>query len=238
MKQFIKMPTGWIQHEKKLLLFTGKDVGDGVAALKLYIAIALRANDRENSDLRLGETVVTYDMLSEMTSLSRALIARGIEKLKTTGIVSVEAGHANRYLLTNYDANKGWGKLPCSIYKNKYEIKGFRNLSPRNRASLNALKLYLLVVAFRSRATNYASISHEKIEANAGIRINDVATASSILASNELIKVHHIQDATKGHYYTVYRPSGLEPHMHYATLPAELKEQVPNFADQEIESLF
>lgn len=66
----------------------------------------------------------------------------------------------------------------------------FANLDPRAKVHLNALKLYLLLIALRNPVTNEASVGYEKICDYLGIRRNDVPKAAAVLNGLGMTRVH------------------------------------------------
>ncbi|MEJ1268646.1 hypothetical protein WDV93_21620 [Pantoea ananatis] len=84
-KLWVKMPSEWIRN-KKLVGLKWTDAGSPrshkIAALQIFIAIALTSEDRfrtsdgteellEEKELKVYASSVTYDLLMRMTGLSR-----------------------------------------------------------------------------------------------------------------------------------------------------------------------
>lgn len=201
LKAWTKLPTGWIQHEQGLKSFkwsAKEDVDNAgqVAALMLLIALAHHTN-KETGLARLS-----YDAMSDILGISRALVSRGLNELEARKIIVRDPNQIRGTItLTNATEDSGWGKLPASgLYRNG-RIFAFDTFKLRNHAELDALKLYFLIVALRDRKTNRAYISYEKIREHTGIWPNRIRPAISTLAASGLVSVNHVASLTSEHGY-------------------------------------
>ncbi|MGH9425770.1 MAG: hypothetical protein ACRD2L_05620, partial [Terriglobia bacterium] len=86
-------------------------------------------------------------------------------------------------------------KLPTEYLKLDNKLGLF---SLRHSASLAALKLYLLLVTFRSKETNYAAISYEKIAEYTGLNRTAIKKGISILINSELVTVYSSRNPADG----------------------------------------
>jgi hypothetical protein len=98
-------------------------------------------------------------------------------------------------------------------------IAAFNELRLRKESELNALKLYFLFVARRSRETNMANISYSGIEEYTGIERAKIKSAQSLLAALSLIYVEHLPTDTYANgIANAYRIVGIDPYKHMGTL--------------------
>lgn len=252
MQQWVKMPSKWIsdldQQEPPLKQMKLKTYGvaDQVAAMMLYIVFVHRANTKITIDRPVfGECSLTYSHLGEITGLSRAKISAGIQILEKLGLISViRDGRKNKYIVSNYpgDGEGGWAKLPTKgLYKEldrdkksgnnedeipKYmKIEVFHKFKLRSKSEANALKLYLLIIAFRSEKTNSANIGYDKISKYTGILRKDIRTAISHLINFNLIHVDNVKSLNH-HDQTssAYRPLYVDSRKHAGSISAEKAE--------------
>jgi hypothetical protein len=209
-RNWVRLPTGWIE-DGGLKSFTWRDRGiDSLAALMLLIAIAHRA------DQATGEVRVTYNDLVLATGLSRTSVAAGLGKLEGR---LIEKHSQSMYSLTAFDPHGGWAILPYErLYTPRGQIKFFQDLKKRKAIELNALKLYLLFVARRDRDTNQAHISYDKIEAYTGIARDDIKPAISFLLHAGMIYYEPVQSlAHSGRLSHAYRIIGYDSYRNPAT---------------------
>lgn len=190
MNNYARIPTSWIRDQKTIPLrafaWQGKEESKSgyIAALMLYIAMNLMVPDKKGAYVKL-----TYTELSDITSLSRAKVAEGLRLLEQTGLVKIEKkGRSNIYHIFNRDNQSGWGQLPLSLYDDD-QVKPFSQFKLRARAELDGLKLYLLIIAFRSNQINCTRISYEKINEYTGISERHIPAALSLLITLDMIRV-------------------------------------------------
>lgn len=92
--------------------------------------------------------------------------SRGLALLEQHGLITTHAiGNAHRYRLSQFELI-GWGKLPRA---HLLDENRFRGLGLRGAAALNALKLYLALVAFRPNQARHVLLSYDRIEHYTGI---------------------------------------------------------------------
>lgn len=190
--QWTPIPTKWIQYDRGLHRFKwsggpDNDNAGQIAALMLLIVIAHHTN-KETGLARLS-----YDDMMEATGVSRPLVARGLCILEAQGLIARDPNQ-KRGTITLVDATEssGWGKMPAKgLYQNG-RILAFEAFSLRNRAALDALKLYFLLIAFRNNKTNRAHLSYDKINEHSGIHRNRIRIAISLLAANSLVNVNDV----------------------------------------------
>lgn len=195
-----KLPTAWIRYDDKLRNFSVRDIGDSIAALKIYLAIVLKANFKKDKVFDKGGcAAISFTEFEELTGMSRAMVSQGLKKLKREGLVTVEkAGRPNIYWLNNFDDGKGWSKLPKKYLFGKKKLGRIQKLtefSMRHRAHLNALRVYLLLLTFKSG--NSALLSYDKITEYSGMTREHIHPAISVLIDMQLINVTR-DDVTHG----------------------------------------
>jgi hypothetical protein len=196
-ERWSRLPTSWI-HSQGLAAFRGGRLrGGSIAALKLYVAILLTAENNPAADAgpNQGSVALSYDMLAEMTDLSRAMIAQAGRLLVLRGLVWIEKGgrgSPNRYRLIGYERGDPWGKIANRRWFGsplKEGIATLHDLSCRRECDLNALKLYLLFCTFAQNFSHVAMIGYEKIEDYTGIATNRIRQGLSVLIEHGLISV-------------------------------------------------
>lgn len=234
MDTYVRVPTDWIRDQSKPLLhafsWKGQDKAGCIAALMLYIAMNLNVPEKKGAHVKL-----TYTKLSDITSLSRAKVAEGLKLLEETGLVKTEKqGRSNSYHIVNRDNWNGWGQLPVNSLYDDGQIKPFLKFKLRTRAELDALKLYLLIIAFRSNRRNCTIISYEKIHQYTGISERYISAALSLLITLDMIRVDKkLRDEATEKRMNVYWLVGLN-HRHGGNTP---EEAFSNFGDNISSSL-
>lgn len=174
----------WSQHK-----------GGATAALLILFALAVISNKAQRKDgLRKDETVAaTYPEIHAMVPLSRKLISDGLELLvMVKAITKVRDGRRNLFTLNGIDQNGHWCALPQShLHDRQAHLRRLGHFVDQLRRpmSLHALKLYMLILHFRDRHTNFASIGYDKIQGYTGLRRNDINTAKNLLISMELLRL-------------------------------------------------
>ena len=222
MNNFAQIPTRWMKDDKPHSLlrdfsWNSKEKSDYIASLMLYVCIAQHITKIRE------EISISYSQLSGLTNLSRAKISSGISILKNKKIISVSCEKkTNLYGLLWREKEEGWAKLPVkSMYNTDCSlIEPFKNFHLRKKVELDALKLYLILVAFRDEKSNSTVMKYETISNYTGIAMNDIKSASSFLVSLNLINVDksNIEDEMK-RWKNVYRINGINRHRHAGNSP-------------------
>lgn len=187
-----KLPTAWIRYDDKLRCFSVKNIGASIAALKIYLAIVLKANFKPNDVFdKSGCASLSFTEFEDLTGMSRALVAQGLKKLKEHELIVVEKeGRPNIYRLTSYDDERGWSKLPKRYLfgsENLGKIQKITEFSMRHRAHLNALRIYLLLLA--NGNGKWTLLSYDKITEYTGMSREFIHPAISVLIDMQLINV-------------------------------------------------
>lgn len=217
--RWARLPNSWI-YDGKLSAFSAAPARRGAAgaALKLLIAIVVRAVNKRAVDAGpdQGSALLSYDQLMELTDLSRGMVAKGVALLKTSGIVAVEAapGVTSRYRLAGYGPGDTYGRVPKSVlYRGPsvLALKTLYELSLRNEADVNAMKLYLLICGTQDKDTRVALINHHSIWLKTGIPEKKIRRALSVLYEHGLVSHVLVDQADVGKSpATGYRVLGLQ----------------------------
>ena len=223
--QWKMLPTGLVTPElMKSLTWAQADRSSNAAALMMYVGLAVYAapTDEFLSGLKTGEAKPTYEQLKIFSGLSRDLINRGIQKLIELEMISKRKnGVGTIYVLNSYNSSLyRWGKIPHKYFSRKNEIRPvFHNMSVRNKVTLHALKIYLMLIKFRDDRKNYASISYDKLIVQTGVRREDVKRALMVLSENRLIIIDTVRSDYSDHRHNIYRICGVHNTRHLANLP-------------------
>lgn len=227
------MPSYWLRDEQQPSLpemkWVGTQKSDQIAALMIYVVLVHNASDKPSAgNPEVGISRLTYTEIGEITGLSRAKISGGLKILLELQVISsIGLGRNNVYKIVNFEAHGGWAKLPAKgLYSKDYrKIEAFHKLHLRSKNELNALKLYLTIVALRNNATNYAQVGYEKLAGYTGVHRNEIKSALSLLINLELIQVDSATSETN-QFATVnmYRLCHLEPYKHKGTTARKLGE--------------
>lgn len=227
MKDWVRMPSFWLRDESVMplagLRWSGPHKSDRIAALMIYMVLVHHANDQPTAQFPdVGWVTLTYTRLSDVTGLSRSKIAGGLKILEQMGCVEVcQLGRNNSYYVAEYGTHGGWAKLPARrLYtRDLQRIPAFHAFKLRSRVELDALKLYLIIIALRDNATNYAVVSYDRMCEYTGLARNHVKPALSLLVTQAL--VHVDQGATEANQFStknMYRPRYLDPYRHRGTI--------------------
>ena len=190
-----RVPNAWI-YANGLSAFSAapRDRGASGAALKVLMALLMRAVNRraDAAGPDQGVATVSYDQLIELTDLSRAMVAKGVAKLRKTDIQTVETtpGRTSRYRLKNYGPSDNYGLMPKSpLYRgpNIAAMRTLYDLSLRNEADVNALKLYLLFCGIRDRKKQLALVNQQTIWLMTSIPKTKIRRALSVLYEHGLV---------------------------------------------------
>jgi hypothetical protein len=212
-RAWVRLPTDWIRQKSVLSEFVWGRKGEGannVAALMSLIAVAHAANDDT------GVARMTYDDLSDVTSLSRAKLAKGLDVLRLLSLVE-EGQERSHFKLGGYDKARGWGKLPARKMYSGGRIEAFSHFKLRQRAELDALKMFLVFVAFRGEDINAANLSYDGIEKWAGVSTARIKSGLSILTTLEMVRVDRVPKEGEMGIRHRYRLVGVEDRRHLGT---------------------
>lgn len=215
---WISLPSNWVRMKDLCSLSAKGDKADNIMALMCLIVIAHEA------EKMTGLARVTYDQFETALLKSRSLISRGLQVLFDTGRVT-RGETRSEYQLADFDlgASKtnrryAWAKFPCRSLYDGDAISMFKNFKLRSRIELDALKLMLLIAAFRDNDSNMAQISYDKICEYTGMQRESIKRALSLLAINGCVfaEVGPSKQSDYGISYS-YRLPGIDPYNHGGT---------------------
>lgn len=204
------------------------------AALVLLMVLAIRLNlshrGKGFDETRGHEVALSYDEMREMTGFAKATVVKAIMLLESHGaIVSRKEGRRRLYALPQVSEKGKWCQLPQNYLltrrgdKNQWghvfdegpdaqhTLKRLRGFPFGYRAGLNAMKLYLVLLALRSNRWNTTAISYDSIMAYTGMRRADIPEAFSLLVVHELARAADEIDPRDYDRSKRYRVLGLEP---------------------------
>lgn len=174
----------WRQHK-----------GGATAAIMVLFALAIKSNLVQKKDgLRVNNQVVaTYEDIMALTNLSRGPIAKGLELLRELGAITTKKnGNGCVYTLEGIDVGGGYCELPQDYLLNGQTVmRRLRGLHTaiKNRSSLDAMKLYMLLLAFRDRKWNVSRVSYVAIRQYTGMRKEEISIAVQLLLGAQLIRL-------------------------------------------------
>jgi hypothetical protein len=119
-------------------------------------------------------------------------VANGLALLADLKIISKDKNRSH-YRIISLDVPGSWGKLPQQwLMKQPGHI--FGSFSLRSKSELDALKIYLLLLAFRNDINNYAHIGYAKITEYTGVSAKNLKKAKSHLINLDLIHMEYDSD--------------------------------------------
>lgn len=213
---FVKMPSAWI-NDGGLRSFEWRPHGsDNLAALLMYVVIT------QHMDPDDGVSRLTFTQLSDMASIGREKVSRGLDLLADRQLVERWTDGRSTYQVVGYDPRAGWAKLPAKGLYHNGVVSAFQDFKLRRRAELDALKLYLLFAARRSNDSNMAKIGYDKIETYTGISRPFIRSALSVLGAHGLVQIERFDSAiSDSGVANAYRLSHLDSYRHMGTIGRE-----------------
>ena len=184
-----RLPSGWIRYGAGLKNLPEGTRAQWVTALKVYLALLAAAAEQEIlRGGKPGEAHLTYDELAERAAVSRGLLPDALDLL--SGRVQKVSGRGrapNLYRVRDYEET-GYAQIPVAWIWHR-EGNLLRQFSAHRRSDLNALKLYLLLLAYRKQAANTTRLTYEKMTEYTGLHPSRIAEGLAVLASAGLIRV-------------------------------------------------
>ncbi len=181
--------TWWIRNpDIGLKAFPGgSQAGESIAAIKVLLGLSLLANFYS----RRAENSISD--IEQITGLSRPMVVKGITSLEKKGMLSVSrGGYRNEYEILDAADDEKWAKVPYELLR-----KNLPDTSNRGAVVLAALKIYLLLAAYRPNKSASLSFSHEKIRSLTGIQTRHVRRGIDVLLNHGLIKLS-VQEGVGG----------------------------------------
>lgn len=221
--EWVRMPASLIRDARVLKGFCwGRHENAAkISALLIYLLIIHSADSDE------GIAKLTYSDIEHVLGISRRSISDGLALLVNHGFIYRKSS-ATRHGVFEVagfqemdEKGKGWTKVPNRVlYDASGRMKAFRNFSLRSKVSLNALKIYFVLLVFRQNATNLTALTYERIGDYAGLHRNEIKAANSLLIENGLIRVDRAEEvanpfARANHY----RFPGLDSKRHAGNTP-------------------
>lgn len=195
-----KVPAGADKKHALAALLWQDHAGTGIAALMLLMLLSVKLNTENHQRLKADNTTprssrvrMSYEEMQRLTGFHKQTIGKAISLLENYGAMSIEVnGRANVYVLSDTQNNGGWRKLPVEpLFRGDTFI--LREM-PRKRTSLNALKLYFVLLRLFSDQTLTTAISYTAITRWSGIRREDVSVSLDILFGYNLVWPSHERD--------------------------------------------
>jgi hypothetical protein len=207
-----RLPSAWIET-RGLLAFRWKGEGaDALAALMALLVIA-HHTDKESGIARL-----TWDDLALCTGVSRAKLAAGLSILETRQLVQREPAGRSTFRLMNFGEGHVWAKVPAKPLYSESGLRAFHGFTLRNRAELDAMKLYLLFAARRDVRQNITLLSYPMIEEYCGVSHHNIKAAVSLLIVQGMVVVDSRPSEINEHgVANGYRLTFLQARQHAAT---------------------
>lgn len=217
MEAWAKFPTKPIIEEKSLkYLIWKRHKSDGTAALLVLIALAVKRNLDGKKKQPASSSVVTatYDDIQALVAISRSKVSKGLALLAELKSIERLKDDRSSYRLVGLDTKGGWAQLPQNRLMQHTgspsdRICAFEPFYLRAKSELDALKVYLLMIAFRDWRTGYAHIGYGKIMDYTGIAQRDIKKAKSHLISLGLIYAEHDQEGETTKQSLRYKVIGL-----------------------------
>lgn len=222
------MPTGWLMpkmreaegfvgavhgpqpHYPLTELTWQRHKGTAIAALLVLMALSIRLNQSrkgltpESKAVPVCDVAVSIDDLRDMTGLARVTVSKALMLLEGLEAIGRQlVGRKNVYTLRGVEANSTgtWSMLPQGRLLRADELT-LKTL-PRNRNTLHALKVYMVLLRLRSTREKTSSVSYKGLVQWSGVRREDIRNALGTLSALGLIyvsferDVRHAQDTSQ-----------------------------------------
>ena len=214
-----KMPSGWMRpklreeegfvgaalgpkpHYPLTELSWQRHKGTAIAAVLVLMALSIRLNQShkevafEPNAAPLCEVAVSIDDLRDMTGLARITISNALMLLEGLEAISRQlVGRKNVYTLRGVESNADgtWSCLPQGVLLTAGEL--ILKKLPRNRNTLHALKVYMVLLRLRSTREQTTAVSYDGLVKWSGVRREEVHNALGTLSTLNLIWVSFERD--------------------------------------------
>jgi hypothetical protein len=210
---WVRLPTRWIEAcGLRSFRWAHGEGADNLAALMTLTAISHHADE----DTGIAE--LTYGELQEITTLSRAKLAAGLEILVARGQIQRRIKGRSSFRLADYDPKAGWAAFPARGLYEGTSIYAFKYLHLRHPTELDAVKLFFLFASRRDRRRNVAMITYEKIEEYSGVAHNGIRRALSWLTLQGLVHIERVPSrVSENGIANGYRLAHLDSRYHMGT---------------------
>jgi hypothetical protein len=188
-----KMPCSWQKDPNFHSQLKTAPAGTAIAALKLYLALCLKANYEKKDHFPYAGCVQrTITQLGDIVDMSRPMVIRGLTLLKAMDVIEVVLKRPAMYRIKEYDTAPYWTKLPrAHLFGGAKEeaITAINAMGNRGKSVLQALQLYLYLASIRDKDTQRANVSYTQMDMVLGVTRNEVSRAISALVNHDLITV-------------------------------------------------
>jgi hypothetical protein len=176
----------------------GKDAGAHMAALRVYLALALVAD----FDTRVAS--LSWTAFERMTGLSRPMVKIGITTAEKAGLIAIDtSSHTHSYRLITQPDDTTFTQVPL------LQLKGsLPKLPTRGFHALDALKVYMTLLTVRLRNSDRAAISHTKIVTWSGVQPRRVRAGIDVLINHHLVHVVSAESKETSYSYNEYQLLG------------------------------
>lgn len=204
---FVKFPSKWIRDEG-LHGFRG---GDGVLELKTLFALTIANGALQRRLQRPKESFpASLDVLSDLAHVARPHAVRGVDLLLKRGLIkrvlgdwrAAGVGHRSSFFSFTSPPTP-FLKFPAELVRDSHLLSHARL---RNRRSLAALQLYLLLGAFRENESGVSRLGYDAMERYGVVR-DTIKAGLDLLITAGLVGLHRPNEM--GHTY-MYNLLGLE----------------------------
>jgi hypothetical protein len=214
---FARMPSRWIQ-DGMLQYFTYREA-DSLHALLTYLCVVKKAAAFQNKNaLQLGQAVLTYDEIQSMAHLTRTQVRDAKARLECEGLVKTELHNkATLYTLAAYPQSKTaghWAKLPTprlfDAVTDHLLFAHDKRFRQDECATMDAVKLYLLLLAFRPNDRDTCWLSYQNMYRHSGVQLNRMWPALSLLEQAGLMRVVSASRKSGSAPVRAYRLAGVD----------------------------
>lgn len=199
---FVRIPTTWI-HKGLLDDFNVRSAG--VLELKVYFALLIAKGQYQQRTRHEAQSFpATIDEISSLAHVSRPHAVEGLRLLRKRLLIKVgrsewrKAGVGHR---TKFHQLRG---DPIPFFKFPWEWVAesglLKHLRLNTRASLNALKVYLLLGAFRDNKSGVSRMSHDTMR-RYGVNHNAIREAVDLLIQARLVGLHRSESRAMSNQY-------------------------------------
>ena len=140
-----KMPCTWQKEPSFHKQLKKAPTGTAIAALKLYLALCLKANfEKKDHFPAAGCVQRTITQLEEMVDMSRPMVIRGLYLLKELDVIEVVLKRPAMYRIKEFDTAPYWTQLPRKhLFGGPKEssITAINAMGNRGKSVLQALQI-------------------------------------------------------------------------------------------------
>lgn len=196
---FSRLPNKWIQDGLLVSFKGGADQGRSIAALKIVILFALKNGFSDRIDN------LSFSIISESTGLSRPMLSPAIEQLEGLGLILVDRRTRTHSYSLNVDLRATWARLPRFLLLERLPL-----LSNRSSSTLYALKIYLVLHAYRSNYSMSVTITYTKLREKTGLQPKNIRKGIDVLINHGLIGLSRLKGPDGSYQANCYSFFGLQ----------------------------